>query len=371
MESFGLNILARFPFLKEASDHIKSLNLTIDSILESIAYRTAWERGKQRIKEALEFGEIRDPGFTSEAENINELLSYVISRIIVSAIADAYLVRRYALAEAVFMYNGLKEKDARFVSKVAEQFDLEPEKIDADNIELGVIKYLRFSTAIRAPEYKLVNRNLKSGLVILSKRELARLVQEAFRFKIQSEMPIEIDPELLKRLKPKIKDLNELVNSKKQKYEVTDLGKVSIIRFPPCMKQLLGMTQAGENVPHVGRFGLASFLHHIGLSSEQILGLFSTSPDFDTEKARYQIEHITGKISGTEYTPPSCDTMKSNSICYHPDSVCKRTWMNHPLTYYKYKGRRIRQKNEKKETNVKDRSVKGNGSKDRKQVEDQ
>jgi DNA primase large subunit len=61
--------------------------------------------------------------------------------------------------------------------------------------------------------------------------------------------------------------------------------------------------------------------------------------------ARYQVEHITGKISGTEYTPPNCDTLKSNNICFQPDGLCKKTWMIHPLIYYKYKGKSRKKKN--------------------------
>jgi len=167
------------------------------------------------------------------------------------------------------------------------------------------------------------------------------LIQEALRFRIQNELPIEVDPKLKTKITPMITDLITLIQSKKRKFEAKDLGRVSITRFPPCIKQLLGMTQAGENVPHIGRFALASFLHHIGLSSDQILNLFSTSPDFDVEKARYQVEHITGKISGTEYTPPSCETMKTNSICFNPNTLCNKDWMNHPLTYYRIKGKKV------------------------------
>jgi DNA primase large subunit len=340
MASFDLNTLARFPFINESGAYIKELKLSIDNILENVAYRTAWSRGKQRLQEALEYGEIRDHGNATEAENINELLSYVIARIIASTISDMYLIKRYALAEAVFAYHGLQEMDSKFISVVGAQFDLKPINIKDDELELNVIQFLKYSTAIRAPEYKLVNRDVQNGKIILSRRELARLIQEALRARIQQELPIDVDDDLKEKIHPKIKDLISLMNARKHKYEVQDLGKVSITRFPQCMKQLLGMTQAGENVPHVGRFALASFLHHIGLSSEQILTLFSTSPDFDVDKARYQVEHITGKISGTEYTPPGCDAMKSNSICFSPDELCKRDWMNHPLTYYRYKGKR-------------------------------
>jgi DNA primase large subunit len=343
MEKYDLNTLARFPFLDEAVEYIKNLNLSLDVILDSLAYSIAWERGKQRLVESLEQGKVLDHGPTTDAENINELLSYVIARIIISVINDIYLVRRYALSEAVYFYKGLQEKDTRFLGEVAKQFELTIHDINGEELNLSIIDYLKYSTKIRAPEYKLVNREVNKGLVKVTKRELARLIQEALRSKIQLELPIMVEQQLKDKITPKIRDIITLTQTRKKKFEVHDLGKISIIRFPPCIKQLLGMTQAGENVPHVGRFALASFLHHIGLSSDQILTLFSTSPDFDVEKARYQVEHITGERSGTEYTPPGCDTMKSNGICFNPDTLCNKDWMNHPLSYYRIKGKKKRE----------------------------
>lgn len=340
MVTQNLQTLARFPFIAQASEYVKHLGLSVDSILDNIAYRSAWSRGKQRLQEALEFGEIREVGLTSDAEYINELLSYVIARIITSCIKDQFLVRRYALAEAVYAYSELKNYDTRFIADVARQFELIPMKINENDVDLNLSDYLKYSTPLRAPEWKLVNRDLNHGNVLVTKRELARLIQEALRAKIQTELPVKVNPELKQKINPQIQDLINLVQSRKKKFETRDLGKVSITRFPPCMKQLLGMTQAGENVSHIGRFALASFLHTIGLSSEDILKTFSTSPDFDVEKARYQVEHITGKVSGTEYTPPGCDAMKSNSICFNPDALCRKDWLLHPLKYYRIKGKR-------------------------------
>lgn len=350
MEQINIQVLARYPFLAEASEYIKKLNLSIDSLLESIAYSSAWTRAKMRVQEALEFGAVRESGVTSEAEFINELLSYVLTRVIVSCIKDPYLVRRYALAEAVHAYSGLQNMDIKFISSIAPQLNLNTVEVRDDEVDLNITDYLKYSIGLRSPEmkWKLINRDVCDGVVTITPQDLARLIQEALRLKIQNELPIEVDSELKDKINPKIKDLIQLVKTRKKKYEAHDLGKVSITRFPPCMKHLLGMTQAGENVPHVGRFAIAAFFHHIGLSSEQILTVFGSSPDFDVEKARYQIEHITGKISGTEYTPPACDTMKSNSVCFDPDNLCNKDWMNHPLTYYRIKGKpkKVREKGE-------------------------
>ena len=31
--------------------------------------------------------------------------------------------------------------------------------------------------------------------------------------------------------------------------------------------------------------------------------------------------------------------MKTNGLCYNPDTLCQQEWMNHPLTYYRVKMR--------------------------------
>jgi len=127
-------------------------------------------------------------------------------------------------------------------------------------------------------------------------------------------------------------------------FKAEDFGRIRVTKLPPCIRQLLAKVQAGENLPHSGRFALTAFLHALGMSPEEILHMFSTSPDFDESKTRYQIEHITGKISGTEYTPPECSTMKSYGICFGEDNLCKKEWMTHPLKYYRIKDRSPKRK---------------------------
>ena len=68
--------------------------------------------------------------------------------------------------------------------------------------------------------------------------------------------------------------------------------------------------------------------------------IFSSSPDFNEQLARYQVDHITGMSSGIEYLPPECDTMKSRGVCFDPDSLCKKSWLTHPLSYYRIKGKK-------------------------------
>jgi DNA primase large subunit len=118
-----------------------------------------------------------------------------------------------------------------------------------------------------------------------------------------------------------------------------DFGEVEEGAFPPCLQALVRAITAGTNLPHAGRFAIVAFLHNIGMKPVQIMEIFARAPDFDPEKTRYQVEHICGR-GGTEYTAPSCATLRTTGFCVNRDGICER--VNHPLSYY-----RIRKKKEK------------------------
>src|SRR5512136_153189 len=101
---------------------------------------------------------------------------------------------------------------------------------------------------------------------------------------------------------------------------------------------MLSLVAKGSNLAHSARFALVSFLLQINMSSDQVIALFNTSPDFDLERTRYQVEHIAGS-SGTKYKPPSCATMATYGNCPGEDELCRQ--IRHPLSYYE---RRIKQK---------------------------
>jgi DNA primase large subunit len=130
-----------------------------------------------------------------------------------------------------------------------------------------------------------------------------------------------------------------MVSIHRKKIEAAPVGKLSIEKLPPCMKGILAAIQSGENVPHMGRFALVAFLNSLKLSTGDILRLFSSAPDYEEDKTRYQVEHISGSTSSTSYAPPGCDKMRTYGICPVDkiDDLCKRT--HHPMGYYRAKWR--------------------------------
>lgn len=332
---------AKYPFLKDSAKYLKDTGVTLEQLVRGLAFESARLAGKERVFEALEDGEVGDHPMSSQADRTKELLSYPVARMIVSTVADPTFVRRYAIAEAKKANERLRAESDQFLMDVAAELGLTVTKEDG-GFAVNFADFLRFSATMRSKSWKLVNQNIVNGNVIVSKSRLARIVEQMLTDKISSELPLEVNAEVLDAFKPTTEEINSILEEKRKEKKTESAGKLSIVRMPPCMRKLLEMIRAGENVPHSGRFALVAFLHTLGMDSKEILDTFSTAPDFDPSKSEYQIRHITGDISGTEYTPPECSTMRSYGICFDPDQLCGDGRIKHPLMYYRVKGRRQR-----------------------------
>ena len=94
-------------------------------------------------------------------------------------------------------------------------------------------------------------------------------------------------------------------------------GTVVSTEYPPCIKHGIEVLEKGENLPHSGRFMLATFLLSRGQSVEQIAPLFKNAPDFNEKVTLYQLNHLAGTSgSGTKYSCPSCEKLKSQNLCF-------------------------------------------------------
>ncbi len=330
---------AKYPFLKDSARLLQESGVTLEQLVESMAYEQARLRGRDRVMEALELGRIDDHPLTSKVDATLELLSYPVARMIVSAVADPQFVRRYAISEAKKADERLRREEAPFIISVSEELGLRVDQEDG-SLAVDFADFLRFSATMRNKDWKLVNQRVVRGKVLVTKIRLVRLIQQMLADKISSELPLEVNDPILNRFASDIEEIRRVLDERREQNKARGMGRLSIVRFPPCMKKLLSMMQSGENVPHSGRFALVAFLHTLGMDSDEILETFSTAPDFDPSKSKYQIDHITGEISGTEYTPPECSTMKSYGICFDPDDLCRR--VKHPLSYYRMKGRSFR-----------------------------
>jgi DNA primase large subunit len=328
--------LAAYPFLKESAEFVRTKGPSLDELLKDMAYEEVRTAGIERVRSAFEKGDIQNPSCRTDRDCLSELLAYLCARLVVSVAGNPQLIRRYALSEAKRAGRQLETEPIDTVLSIAEELGL-PAAARGDGATLHFTHYMRYSAQLRAAEWKLINRRVDRGQVELTKAELCRVIEEFVKRRMEAELPLGVPSDVMTVFAEPARELRDAADARMRNLEPKEMGEIRVECFPPCMKQMLAMAQAGENVPHSGRFALVAFLHTLGSSSEEIMKLFSASPDFQEDKTRYQVEHITGLSSGTKYTPPGCDTMKTYSLCYKPDHICKKEWLTHPLKYYKLK----------------------------------
>lgn len=331
--------LARFPFLGAARDRVASGGLSLGDLLTDAAFERTRRRAVQRVLGALARDGIPEP----EASNADlELLSYPLARALVVAVADPYLSSRYAVAESKLASGRLAGEHDDAVRAVALEvgLPLEPPASSEGFARVHFLDYLRNAPG-RDPSWKLVNQPLAAGFVTLTKDRVVRLTEEALKDRLLEELDGLERPgrTFAAAFGKDIARIQTELGAHRARFAPESGGPVRPEAFPPCMNAIWNGIRGHVNIPHMGRFAIVSFLHTLGMSGEQVLAYFATLPDFDVSKSRYQIEHITGKIGATEYTPPSCATMQTYGVCplEQRDDLCGK--VHHPLSYYRKKVR--------------------------------
>lgn len=331
---------AKFPFLREAKEFVDGQHIEMADLITSENLLPARKRGIQRVLEALDKGMVEYRPLMNDYDRLMEVMSYPYARMLVSQVDDRYLTKRYALGEAVRMNQNLNDEKRNMTTLLTVSGELGVEALGNDTgiVRMKFTDFLMLAGRLKSKEWKLINNDVRSGMVHLPAEKFNRLVQNAFQDKIESELPLMIPDEFVPHVKRDVEMVRTALVSAKAAMSPTG-GKDMDVKFlPPCIKHLIQMSNQGLNLPHSGRFALVSFFNTMGLDYDGIIRIFSESPDFDESKSEYQIKHITGDLTGRDgYTPPECKTMKTNGLCFNPDRICESETMNHPLTYYRRK----------------------------------
>lgn len=278
-----------------------------------------------------------------------EIPSFPIAVMMAAATADSFIKRRYALAEAKRVSNLLGNENKSNITYIASNFNwkIKPVKGPAVSLTydftLHYTDFLKSATVFHDKKWKLVNRCMLKGEVYLTKSEAARLLEEEVRRYIEGKLDIKVGS-LPEAVMNRINRLKQLFIEKRGEIQLEELPKEVIVNaYPPCIKELYDTIASGRNVSHIGRFALTSFLINIGMTTKNVVSLFSSLSDFNERLTRYQVEHIAGERgSRTKYIPPRCDTLRTHGVCHNMDDTCRR--VRHPLAYYRRKLRAIRRK---------------------------
>jgi DNA primase large subunit len=339
---FTKNDLAKYPFLKEAAEYVKTLDLKIED-LASPEFSQILERAKERVEEAILYAIVSRKLQNEEIE----ILSFPTAIMLAAATENPFIKRRYALAEAKQTYNDLKFEPKEKILAVAKNFQWKITTVDTEEniapyeFKLHFTDYLKNTATMREKKWKLVNRMLTQGNVYLTRNETARLLSEEVRRHVEKRLEIKELPKLPQKITEIAEKLKNLTLEKVSKAEMEGIPKtIKRDAFPPCIKALYDAASKGHHISHIGRFTLTSFLVNIGMLTENIIELFKNFPDFNERMTRYQVEHIAGERgSRTRYKPPKCDTLKTHGLCAEPDETCRKA--NHPINYYKRKSKEL------------------------------
>ncbi|HUR61147.1 MAG TPA: DNA primase large subunit PriL [Candidatus Thermoplasmatota archaeon] len=329
--------LAYYPFLPEVRAAVREAGPDLPSLLASPLYQGARLRARDRIEGALGEG-FAAATILDERSALLELLSIPVARMLAVLLGDATLIKRYAAAEAARTRANLaRDPDPETLPRAAAALHI-PVEATEHGFRLHFSDYIRLAPT-HNPEWKLIRRSLQAGHMLLQPAELARLCEEALSRRITDELEAEkgkpLPPEFKLALAPVVATLEPRLEEARANWTTGDFGPVQPGLFPPCVKEIFESLKRNENVPHHGRFAFATFLHTVGWNSEQILDYLSSTPNFDREKSRYQIEHVSGGKSVQAYTPPGCGTMQTNGVCplAQRDGLCFK--VKHPLSYYR------------------------------------
>lgn len=313
---------------------MQALDLKIND-LTNPEYTRVLSRAEKRIEEAILYA------LVSEQQRNEEIaiLSFPIAVMMVSTTKDPFFKRRYALAEAKRAYNLLKQENKDKIMQIANTFNwkIKPAKSTTADFTLHFADFLRNTTGFHETKWKLVNRTMLSGEVLLTRDETVRLLAEEVRRHVEKKLDTSIGLEPPQCIADCVERLQQLFLSRKGKMRLEEMPKEIVLdAFPPCIRELRNNALAGRHISHVGRFALTSFLINSGMTVENVIDCFRSSSDFNERMTRYQAEHIAGRRgSRTKYIPPKCDTLRTHGVCLGMDEICRR--IRHPLAYYKRK----------------------------------
>jgi DNA primase large subunit len=326
---------ARYPFLRSAREAVAAAEVDLAAVVET--ERSVVERAMERIELGLEEGVVGEGRRRVRVE----VLSYPVARVLVSLVDEHVLTRKYTRAEARTARQRLDadRQDTGLKSSRRQRLTLDDllaefELSDAvretpDGYRAGVGTYLQLAADQFGDEWRLVNRELVDGEVPVTEAELLSLVGEAVRQRVAEGLPLTVPDAVAAELDDDQAHIRELLADLEL---MRDIDTVVPEMFPPCMTHLLDQIQKGEHLEHHSRFAIASFLTSIGLSTDEIVELFQVNPGFGEDVTRYQVDHIRGATSSTEYSPPSCATMQSYGDCVNMDDRCET--ISHPMAYY-------------------------------------
>jgi DNA primase large subunit len=331
---FGQDDLAKYAFLPRTGAYVRENQISLD-MLSDPDYQNVLRRAEERVLDGVKGLKISAKIGTIKDREI-ETLSFPVALMLVKATNLEHIMSRYALGEAMRVERLMKdEKNPKIIEELFRSslgLDLEHNSSNPSlpDFKIPISEYLKRASQFHKTEWKLVNKVVGGGRVYLSQDDLIRLIREEIRIMIMDRLKEVRLPKLPDNLQIKVKGVIDAAPPPPQSpYTIIHISPEN---YPPCVRKALDMLNAGENVPHYGRFLMATYLLSVGKSVDDIVALFPKSPDFKQNVTRYQVEHLAGLKGGkTRYRVPSCSTLQTHQFCFMDPVKCYQ--ISNPLQF--------------------------------------
>ena len=323
MLELGPDEKAKYPFLTDAGQYLKDKSFPLVQFGTDPDLKPSVEKAFHRLKISTQGGIYKSDLIDGQASKPHilerEIFSFLLAIVLIKLTGMNTLVKRFALAEARRAELHL-EKDLGNASDkskidlaariIYDLFDIEIIKQD-NFFVMSVADYLKHSITFHEREWKLINRHIEDGKVLLTPEKTVRLIRQELGSYITSKIINAPTPPMISGFEDMVNELISICKKLTPSYTITT-GE-----HPPCIKHAIQVLEKGENLPHSGRFMLATFLLSKGQSIEQIAPLFKNAPDYNERVTLYQLNHLAGTSgSGTQYSCPSCEKLKTQNLCF-------------------------------------------------------
>ena len=316
IHTLGEKEIVKYPFLADAGEYLRDKGFTLEQFGTdpdmAHVIKNAFKRVQDAVQRRSEGGAEKPSG---EAALPNEVFSFLLAIVLLKLCGNQSMIRRFALGEAMRAEKHLEKDlaatdDARYdLAKriIGELFSVWITRED-DYYVIPIPNYIQHSVHFHEREWKLVNRHVWNGGVHLTPHESVRLIRNELVQHINKKITGARTPEMIPGFEGYVQKLVDI--SKQFVVATVDTGE-----YPPCIKHAIDVLEKGENLPHSGRFMLATFLLARGQSVEQIAPLFKNAPDYNERVTAYQLNHLAGS-AGKQYSCPSCEKIRTQDLCF-------------------------------------------------------
>jgi DNA primase large subunit len=308
--------LAKYPFLNEAGDYLRESGFGWEE-LDRQDMKYIIDRAAERVELEVD-GKLYDKLERYEVE----ILTFLVSLVIIKSIGIDQVLRKFALAEArraeKFLTEDLRKqnenkKGSLFMKIFEDLFKLRiVVSEDRRLFKVRVVDYLARASHFHEQEWKLINRLVHKGYVYLDADETVRLIRNELSVLIYDKVRAMNLPALPQSIKLKADDLRVRLAARYERRLTA-----GVIAYPPCINHAIEVMKKGDNLPHSARVLLATYMLAIGKPIDEIVFMFENAPDFNEKITRYQVEHLAGmKGSHTKYSVPSCEKIRNENLCF-------------------------------------------------------